>query len=35
MIRKLDFETPIYKRALETHRDLWKNEIYLEKELFP
>jgi len=35
MIYELDFEKPVYKCASKTHKDIWKNEIYLEKELFP
>jgi len=35
MIKDVNSENTIYKCALKEHRDLWKNEIYLEREIFP
>jgi hypothetical protein len=35
MVREIDNGRIIYKCAIKEHRDIWKNEIYLERELFP
>ena len=35
MVREIDNGMIVYKCALKEHRDIWKNEIYLERELSP
>jgi len=35
MVREIDIGRIVYKCALKKHRDIWKNEVYLERELFP
>ena len=35
MIKDVNSGNTIYKCAVEEHRNLWKNEIYLEKEIIP
>lgn len=35
MIKDINSGNTIYKCAVEKHRNLWKNEIYLEKEIVP
>lgn len=35
MVREIETGKAVYKCALEKHRNLWKNEFYLERELFP
>ena len=35
MVPEIENGQTVYKCALERARDTWKNEVYLEKELFP